>query len=360
MRAGCPAVSLSVNVPRPIMALILPLLSLLRALLLTRRQLVLENAALRQQLNVLRRQVPRPRLGTGDRVFWLVLRRIFPEWRSVLAIASPKTVLRWHRGGFRLLWRWKSRHKLGRPAIPRKLLCLIWRLQRENPTWGAHRIANELALLGHKVGKSTVGRYMRRKFPTGRGQSWKTFVQNHMNVTAACDFFVVPTLGFRRLFAFVVLSHDRRRIRHIAVTARPSVAWTAAQIRTAFSEPGARPTYLIHDREKTFRCPGFLQALQQLAITDKKTARRQPWMNGYCERVIGTLRRECTDHLIALNERHLERLLRTYAAYYNASRTHMALERNAPLPRAPARAPAGELLATPVLGGLHHTYAAAA
>jgi putative transposase len=342
------------------MALILPLLSLLRALLLTRRQLALENAALRQQLNVLRRQVPRPRLRASDRAFWLVLRRVFPAWRSVLAITSPKTVLRWHRGGFRLLWRWKSRHKVGRPAISRKLMCLIWRLQRENPTWGAHRIADELALLGWKVGKSTVGRYMRRKGKPVQGQSWKTFVQNHMNVTAACDFFVVPSIRFQRLFAFVVLSHDRRLIRHVAVTARPSVAWTAAQIRKAFAAPDARPKYLIHDREKTFRCPGFLQALADLAIHDRKTAARQPWMNIYCERVIGTLRRECTDHLIALNERHLEHLLREYAAYYNATRTHMSLQRNAPLPRAPASRPAADLRGIPVLGGLHHRYEVAA
>jgi putative transposase len=340
------------------MALILPLLSLLRALLRTRRQLVLENAALRQQVNVLRRQVPRPRLGAGDRVFWLVLRRIFPEWRSVLAIASPKTVLRWHRGGFRLLWRWKSRHKLGRPAIPRKLLCLIWRLQRENPTWGAHRITDELALLGHTVGKSTVGRYMRRKRQPGQGQGWKTFVQNHMNVTAACDFFVVPSLRFQRLFAFVVLDHDRRHIRHIAVTARPSVVWVCAQLRHAFAE--RPPAFLVHDREKTFRLPQFLQTLAALGIEDRKTAARQPWMNIYCERVIGTLRRECTDHLIALNERHLDRLLREYVTYYNATRTHMSLQRNAPLPRAPATRPAQELVAAPVLGGLHHRYRSAA
>ncbi|HEX5140104.1 MAG TPA: integrase core domain-containing protein [Dehalococcoidia bacterium] len=342
------------------MPTIVCLLAFLRALFRTRRQLVLENAALRQQLLVLRRRVLRRHLKPSERAFWVAMARLLPTWRKVLLVASPDSVLRWHKAGFRALWRWKCRHKIGRPEIPRKLYCLIRRLARENPTWGAHRIADELALLGWKVGKSTVGRYMHRGDPH-IGQHWKTFIRNHMNVTAACDFFVVPTLGFRRLFAFVVLEHDRRRIRHIAVTARPSVAWTAAQVAAAYPASVTRPKYLVHDREKTFRCPGFLRQLAALGIEDKKTAApRQPWMNTYCERIIGTLRRECTDHLIALNEAHLERLLWEYVAYYNASRTHMALERNAPLPRAPADGPADELVGTPVLGGLHHTYTRAA
>jgi transposase InsO family protein len=268
-------------------------------------------------------------------------------------------VLRWHRAGFRALWRHKCRHKIGRPEIPRKLYCLIRKLARENPTWGAHRIADELALLGWKVGKSTVGRYMGRS-TGGGGQTWKTFIRNHMNVTAACDFFVVPTLGLKRLFAFVVLEHDRRRIRHVAVTARPSVEWTARQLALAYPESVPRPKYLVHDREKTFRCPGFLEQLEALGIEDRKTAPRQPWMNTYCERVIGTLRRECTDHMVALNEAHLEGLLREYIEYYNASRTHMALERNAPEPREAAIEPAEDLVGTPVLGGLHHVYERAA
>jgi transposase InsO family protein len=316
---------------------------------------VLENAALRQQLLVLRRRAPRRHFRASEKAFWVALACLLPSWRRVLLIASPASVLRWHKAGFRALWRWKSRHKLGRPEISRKLYCLIRKLSAENPTWGAHRIADELALLGWKVGKSTVGRYMRRHRPTN-GQSWKTFLRNHLNVTAACDFFVVPSLGFQRLFVLVVLDHGRRVIRHVAVTARPSAAWTGRQLRAAFAEGRPRPQYLVHDREKTFCCPGFLAALADLAIEDKKSAPRQPWMNIYCERVIGTLRRECTDHVLALSAAHLERLLREYVVYYNASRTHMALERNAPVPRAPALTPAGELHATPVLGGLHHAY----
>jgi putative transposase len=321
---------------------------------------MLENVALRQQLLVLKRRSRRRHFRQSEKAFWVLMLRLLPSWRQVLVVATPQTVLRWHRTGFRLLWRWKSRHKLGRPEIPRKLYWLIRRLARENPTWGAHRIKDELALLGWKVGKSTVGRCIRRTRPGG-GQSWKTFIRNNMNVTAACDFFVVPSIRLKRLYALVILEHDRRRIRHLAVTARPSVAWTAAQLAAAYPESAPRPKYLVHDRETTFRMPGFLQQLEALGIEDKVTvAPRQPWMNSHCERVIGTLRRECTDHLIVLNEAHLERLLREYQAYYNASRTHMALERNAPEPRAPASAPADELVATPVLGGLHHSYRRAA
>ena len=325
----------------------------------SRRRLVLENAALRQQVLVLRRRTPKRHARTDEKAFWLVLARLLPTWRQVALIVSPQTVLRWHKAGFRALWRWKCRHKLGRPEIPRKLYCLIRKLALENPTWGSTRIAAELQLHGWKVSKNTVWRYMGRGVP-GSGQSWKTFIRNHMNVTAACDFFVVPTIGLKRLFAFVVLEHDRRRIRHVAVTAHPSVAWTASQLAAAYPESVPRPKYLVHDREKTFRCPGFLAQLKALGIEDRKTAPRQPWMNSYCERVIGTLRRECTDHLIVLSEAHLERLLREYVEYYNAQRTHLSLEQNAPCPRAPSTAPAQDLVGMPVLGGLHHTYRRAA
>jgi putative transposase len=333
--------------------------AILRDLLTSRQRLLLENAALRQQVLVLRRRAPKWHFQAGERAFWMVLSRLLPSWRRVLLITSPQTILRWHRAGLRALWRRKSEHKVGRPEIPRKLYCLIRKLNRENPTWGAHRIADELALLGWKVGKSTGGRYMRRPNP-GSGQSWKTFIRNHLSATAACDFFVVPTVGRKRLFALVILEHDRRRIRHVAVTDRPSVAWTARQVALAYPERVPRPKYLVHDWEKTFRCR-FLEQLKVLGIEDKiAAAPRQPWMNSHCERVIGTLRRECTDHLIALNAEHLERLLREYVEYYNASRTHMALERNAPQPRQAEATPADELEGRPVLGGLHHVYECAA
>jgi hypothetical protein len=190
-----------------------------------RANLVLENAALRHQLGVLRRSVKRPRLTDADRRFWIVLVRVLPRWRECLLIVKPDTVLRWHRRGWRAYWRWKSRtRRIGRPAIGWTLVRLIHRLSRENPTWGPARIRNELLLLGHDIGESTVWRYMARRRQPGGGQGWMTFLRNHMRVTAACDFFVVPSAAFRNLFVFVVLSHDRRLIRHVAVTTHPTAA----------------------------------------------------------------------------------------------------------------------------------------
>jgi len=341
------------------MSLLSCLLALLRDELRTRRQLLLENLALRQQLGVLRRQVKRPQLSNSDRLFWVVYARLVAGWRGCLHLLSPETVLDWQRKGFRAYWRRKCRHKMGRPLISRKLMCLIWRLQRENPTWGEKRIAAELALLGHTVGSSTVGRYMHGKRGTSKSaQKWMTFLRNNIKGIAACDFFVVPTIAFQRLFVFVILSHDRRLIRHVAVTRHSSVAWVSREIRVALAD--SPPAFLVHDREKTFMMPSFLGTLAELRIEDKRTAPRQPWMNGYCERVIGSFRRECTDHMLVWNERHLQRLLAEYVAYYNSERPHLSLERNAPLPRAPAAAPAAELLANPVLGGLHHRYRPAA
>lgn len=335
---------------------------LLWAALRPRSSLLLENLALRQQLGVLRRAVTRPHLTDRDRIFWLILRRLHAGWANLLAVASPETVLRWHRQGWRAFWGWRSRHvRLGRPEIGWKLMHLIRRLSKENPLWGYRRLHAELLLLGHTVGEQTVRRYMLRRGDPQRGQGWKTFLRNTLGTTAACDFFVVPTLGFQRLFAFVILDHGRRVIRHVAVTAKPSVAWCAVQLRVAFPKDRPRPKHLVHDREKTFRLPGFLSVLADLGIEDKVSpAPRQPWMNGLCERVIGTLRRDCTDHVLVFNEAHLERILRSYVVYYNASRTHLALERNAPIPRAPTSTPIHDLDATPVLGGLHHTYRRAA
>jgi putative transposase len=342
------------------MLVLASLFALLRDLVRSRRQLVLENLALRQQLGVLRRSVKRPRLRNTDRLFWVLYSRLVQGWRGSLHVLSPDTVIQWHRRGWRAYWRFKSRHKLGRPTISRKLMHLIWRLQRENRTWGEKRITAELALLGHHVGSSTVGRYMRRARRPNSGQAWKTFLRNNAKGIAACDFFLVPTVTFRKLYAFVVLEHDRRRIRHVAVTTRPGAAWVTAQIEAAYPVPEGRPTHLIHDRQRCFMAETFKARLADLAIEDRRTAPRQCWQNSLCERVIGTLRRECTDHLLVWNARHLKRLLREYAAYYNSERPHLSLDCNAPLPRAPAERPAAEIRAIPVLGGLHHRYRPAA
>jgi len=335
------------------------LLLLLRAAFLGRQALVIENLALRQQVAVLKRHVRQPRTTAADRRFWVALRALHDGWKECLHLVSPATVVRWHRQGFR--WHWgrpAQGHKQGRPTIGWKLFCLIRRLQKENPTWGAPRITSELRLLGHEIGQMTVSRYMKRGRDPRRSQSWMTFLKNHANTIAACDFFTVPTVTWRNLFVLVVLSHDRRLIRHIAVTARPTGEWTAQQIALAFAE-GPRPRYLVHDRDPLFRA-ALRRKLQDLEIEDTRTAPRQPWQNGKCERVIGTLRRECTDHLIPISAGQLQACLREYVAYYNAERPHLRLQRNAPIPRQRERKPAAEIRSTPLLGGLHHRYRAVA
>ena len=255
-------------------------------------------------------------------------------------------------------WRRKSStKKVGRPAIGWPLARLIRRLSLENATWGAPRIRDELVLLGHDVGLMTVHRYMAKGRDPKKAQRWQTFLRNHLKVIAACDFFTVPTITFRNLFVLIVLSHDRRVVRHVAVTAHPTAEWAARQLLEAFPED--EPRFLLHDRDPLFQAE-FAQRTATLGIHDMKTAARSPWMNGYCERVIGTIRRECTDHLIALGERHLKSILDEYVAYYNETRTHRSLEGNAPIARQREAAPIGDVRATPVLGGLHHRYSRAA
>ena len=341
------------------MPLLPALLLALRAAFRRRRHLVLENVALRHQLAVLRRQLKRPHLQDRDRRFWLILRQVHSGWRDCLHLIQPETVLGWHRKGWRAYWRRKSRtKKRGRPPIPFKLIHLIRRLARENPTWGAPHIRNELLLLGHDIGEMTVSRYMVRGRDPRRGQHWRTFLKNHMPEIAACDFFIVPTITFRKLFVLVILSHDRRLIRHVAVTPHPTSEWTARQLYEAFPYDTA-PRMLIHDRDPLFE-GDFRRAVEVIGIRNLKLAPRSPWLNGYCERVIRSIRNDCTDHIVALSDCHLSRTLRHYVEYYNETRPHLSLDGNAPVPRRRETTPAFHLQATPVLGGLHHRYARAA
>ena len=223
----------------------------LRALMMARLELVVENLALRQQLAVWKYSHKRPKLRTRDRVFWTWLMRLWPDWRSALLIVQPETVIRWHRQGFRLYWRWKSRAaKPGRPVIEGEVRALIRRMSTENPTWGAPRIQSELKLLGHDVAESSVAKYMLRP-PQPASQTWRTFLDNHVQNLAAIDFFTVPTATFRVLFCFVVLRHDRRRVVHFNVTTNPTARWTAQQMIEAFPFDQA-PGYLIRDRDGTY------------------------------------------------------------------------------------------------------------
>ena len=339
---------------------LLTLLLMLRALVLDRQRLLLENTALRQQVIVLKRSVKRPALRDSDRIFWILMRRALRDWKSCLLLVQPDTVVRWHRKGWRYYWRRQSRpHVIGRPPIGWKLVHLIQRLSTENPLWGAPRIQAELALLGHEVAESSVDKYRVRPPRGDGGQRWATFLRNHLRVTAACDLFTVPTATFRNLFVLVVLSHERRLIRRVAVTANPTSEWIAGQLREAFPG-GEEPRFLLHDRDGAFTGEEFTEQLKAMCIRELLTTAQSPWENCYVERVIGTIRRECMDHIIPFGERHLLAVLTEFAAYYNSGRSHQALEGNSPLPRDVAPEPAADVRATPVLGGLHHIYERAA
>jgi transposase InsO family protein len=331
---------------------------LIRALLVERSALALENLALRQQLAVLKRATPRPRLRRRDRLFWVVLSRLWRGWRKALVLVQPQTVVRWHQLGFRLFWRWKSRARQGRPPIDAAVRALIRRISRENALWGAPRIRAELRLLGHEVAESTVAKYMVRRKDKPPSQTWRTFLRNHAGCLASMDFFVVPTVTFRLLYGFLILRHERRCVAHFAVTAAQTAAWVAQQLREAFPY-GEAPRYLIRDRdgiygEEVRRC------LRGMDIEEVVIAPRSPWQSPFVERLIGSLRRELLDHVIVLNERHLRRLLSSFFDYYHQSRPHRALDQNAPEPREVEPPGRGRVIALPQVGGLHHRYRRAA
>ncbi|HUE12926.1 MAG TPA: integrase core domain-containing protein [Planctomycetaceae bacterium] len=327
---------------------------LLRACASARGRLLAENLALRHQLAVYRRTVRRPRLRQRDRILWAWLSRLWRDWPTALVVVQPETVVRWHQQGFRLYWRWKSRSaKTGRPNVERTVQELIRRMCRENPLWGAPRIQAELRLLDHDVAESTVGRYMirPRKPPS---QTWKSFLANHAHEIVALDFFVVPTATFRLLYCFLVLSHDRRRVLHFGVTAHPTSTWTAQQLVEVFPYDVA-PRFVLHDRDSIYG-DIFKQRVKSLGIEEVITAPRSPWQNPYVERLIGSIRRECLDHVIVFNEAHLKRTLSSYFDYYHASRPHMGLGGNSPLPRDVEPPERGPIVAVPQVGGLHHRY----
>ncbi len=339
------------------MSLFRIVVSLFCAFIRTRSELALENLALRQQLAILEHKSKRPCLRKHDRIFWVCLKRIWPNWRSALVIVQPDTVVRWHQLGFKLFWRLKSRGKSGRPRIEAEIRQLIRRMSRENTGWGVPRIQSELALLGHVVSEATVRKYriQHRKPPS---QSWRTFLDNHLTDIVAIDFFTVPTATFRVLSAFVVLRHDRRRIVHFNVTSHPTAAWTEQQIVEAFPEE-TTPRFLIRDRDGIYG-KYFHQRVRGMGIEEVVTSRRSPWQNPYCERVIGSIRRDCLNHVIVLNERHLRRILRSYLEYYHESRTHLSLDRNSPVERQVDPPERGRVIAIPQVGGLHHRYCRAA
>src|SRR5437667_426836 len=287
--------------------LLLHLLRILPFLFGGHRQLALENLTLRQQLAVYKRAVPRPRLCTTDRMFWVVLARVWPGWRQALIIVSPDTVLRWQRRRFREYWTMLSaRPTGGRPTVDIEIRTLITRMAAANPLWGAPRIHGELLKLGLNVAERTVSRLMpKRRLPPS--QTWRTFLTNHVRDLVAIDFFTVPTARLRVLFVLVVLAHERRRVLHFNVTEHPTAAWTAQQLEDACPDDSA-PSYLLRDRDKIYG-HSFRQRVRGMGIDEILTAPHSPWQNPFAERLIGSIRRECLDHVLVLGERHLRRTL---------------------------------------------------
>src|SRR6202165_3554579 len=311
-----------------------------------------EKAVLRHQLIVLRRQLKdRARLTTNDRWFFVQMYRWFPSIMKVVTMIEPETLVGWHRAGFRRYWRWKSRSRGGRPQIDLELRTLIRQMSMENLLWGAPRIHGELLKLGFSVAQSTVAKYMvKRRGPPSQG--WRTFLQNHAPDIAAMDLFVVPTIGFKLLYGFVIVRIDRRDLVWINVTTNPTAEWVARQITEAFPWDGA-PGYMIRDRDRIYGAI-VTRRLRAMGIRDKPIAPASPWQNGFAERLIGSIRRECLDHIIVSGEAHLRRILISYTAYYNSVRTHRSLNKDAPSFRPIQQT--GIIRSHPILAGLHHHY----
>ena len=331
-------------------ALLAATLSLFR----TRAALQLEILALRHQLGVLQRSVKKPKLNRFDRMLWSWFCGTWTAWRSALCIVKPDTVIAWHRKGYRLFWTWKVRRgQPGRPAVPKEIRKLIRQMSRDNQLWGAPRIHGELLKLGIDIGETSVSKYMvRRRNPPS--QTWRTFLENHLKSTVSIDFFTAPSLRFQVLYVFLVLGHDRRRIVHFNVTAHPTAEWTAQQLREAFPFEHV-PKYLLRDRDRIFGVD-FTKQVEDLSIEEVLSAPRSPWQRAYIERVIGSIRRECLDHVIVFNEGSLYRHVQSFVDYYHQSRTHLSLEKDTP-GRRPVQPPeAGRVIALPQVGGLHHRY----
>jgi putative transposase len=335
--------------------IILSLFSSARHAFQTRVALQAEILALRHQLLVLQRSSRghRLRLRFSDRVLWVWLSQLWSGWRSALLIVKPETVIAWHRKGFRLYWRWKSRCGEGRPTVSPEVRYLIRHMSLANPRWGAPRIHGELLKLGIQVSQATVAKYMvrHRKPPL---QSWRTFLKNHAKNLVSADFFIVPTIAFQLLFVFVILDQARRCPIHFAVTASPTAEWTARQLLEVFPWDNA-PRYLLRDRDRV-RGEKFCETAKWMGIREVLAAPRSPWQNPFAERLVGSIRRECLDHVIVFHEAGLRRILKDYFEYYDRCRTHLSLEKDAPVSRTVELPSLGHVIEIPKVGGLHHLY----
>jgi len=334
--------------------LLLRLLRLLPLLCGAHRHVALENLALRHQLAVYKRTVTRPKVRRSDRLFWVALSRVWVGWRQALVIVSPNTVLRWQRRRFREYWATLSARPIaGRPPVNVEIKALVTRMAAANPLWGAPRIHGELLRLGFDVSERTVSRLIPKRRPLP-SQTWRTFLANHVCDLVSLDFFTVPTARLRVLFVLVVLAHHRRRVVHFNVTEHPTAHWTAQQIVDAFPDDSA-PSYLLRDRDQVYG-EQFRHRVKGMRIQEVLTAPHSPWQNPFAERLIGSIRRECLNHVLVLGESHLRRILTRYFSYYHRARTHLALDKDAPDLRPVELPEAGRIVEIPEVGGLHHRY----
>lgn len=325
-----------------------------------RQSLLLENLALRQQLVVLKRRRRRPNLSPFDKLFWVAVSRFWSGWKQGLIVVTPETIIRWHRAGFRLYWKLISRvrTRVGRKPTPKEVRELIFWMVVENSTWGAPRIHGELLMLGFDLCERTISRWMKRapRDPEP-AKRWLAFLRNQREAIAAMDFFTVPTITFGALYCFFVISHDRRRILHFNVTKHPTSLWIVQQLREAFPFELA-PQFLIFDRDAKYGLEVPV-AVRSLKMSPVRTSFESPWQNGVAERWVETCRRDLLDHVIAVNERHLKRLLSAYVRYYHEDRTHLGLSKGTPDYRIRSTA-SGRVLSLDRLGGLQHRYDRAA
>jgi transposase InsO family protein len=331
--------------------------SAFRAAVRDREALVAENLLLRHQLTVLTRPTrKRPRLRTRDKLFWVVVCALRGDWRRHLVVVRPESVIRWHRQAWRLFWRWRSRGPVGRPRLSAEVRNLIATMARDNPRWGSERIRGELLKLGLVVSKRSIQRYRRRGPAHPSSQTWRTFLANHAHHLWAADLLTVHTLTFKTLYVLVFIAHGRRELVHVNVTANPTAARVWRQVIEA-TPWGHTPRHLLRDRDAVYG-RGFRQRARRIGIDAIATPVASPRANAIAERVIGTLRRECLDHLIILDEQHLWSVLAEFVGCYNLERPHRALRLETP--ESAPRPVEGLVRSRPVLGGLHHVYERAA
>ena len=324
----------------------------------SKSELMAENALLRQQLIMLKRHVKRPPCTRADRLLLVFLARMVRAWKQALVIVQPETLLRWHRQGFRLFSRQKSKASSTHAKVSAETMALIKEMAKNNRLWGAERIRGELLKLAIHVCKRTIQKYMRGvRTPRPTGQNWRTFLRNHGGEIWACDFLQVTDLFFRPLFAFFIIELRSRKVIHVGVTRSPTDVWTAQQLREA-TPYGQIPKYLIRDNDSKFG-PCFARVAATSGIKILKTPYHAPQANAICERFLGSVRRECLDQVLILHEKQLRRVLRAYVAYFNRTRPHQGIHQQVPEGEAPSVPPGQSgkcIIAVPVLGGLHHEY----